>query len=311
MKRLLPTLLLVVLCIGGFWYASSQDFFKEKKEEGPALATVKQENVTGYTIQTAEGTTELQRKDGQWVMVKPSALPLVQTAAQAWVDTFNSVKKEKTVDENPTDLAQFGLDKPKQEFTVQLSDGSKQTLSIGEAVAIQGQSYAKFSGSNEVFRLSDSLVTPLAKQPIDFMEKSPVQVQYDQVRSVSLDYKGTKWALVKAEADKDKKAFEANWKLGDKELKGSEGSNYIDQTTFLSTEQLAKKASELKLDSPELRIEVKEADASGKETISTYLGKLEGERVWIAKQGGEWAYAVPAQSVQDLAELPTKQATTP
>lgn len=311
MKRLLPTLLLVVLCVGGFWYASSKDFFKEKTEAGPALASVKRENVTGYTIQTPDGVTELQQKDGKWSMVKPAAIPLDQNAAAAWIDSFNSVKKEKTVDENPADLAQFGLAEPKQEFTVQLADGAKHTLSVGEPVAIQGFSYAKFSGSNEVFRISDSLVAPLAKQPLDMMERSPVQLQYDQVRSLSLDFKGAKWTLTKAEADKDKKAYEANWKLGDKELKGPEGSQYIDQTTFLSTNQLAKKAAELKLDAPELRIEVQEVDAAGKETASVYTGKVDGEQVWLVKQGGEWAYAIPVQSIQELADLPNKQTNTP
>ncbi|WP_284643368.1 DUF4340 domain-containing protein [Paenibacillus silviterrae] len=307
MKRLIPTFLLVVLCIGGFWYASSKDFFKEKKEAGPSLAAVKKEEVVSYTIITQEGTVEMQQSGGNWSMLKPSDLPLNNYSPQGWVDSFAALTKEKTVDENPTDLAQFGLDKPKREFTVQLTDGTKHTLSIGDPVAIQGYSYAKFSGSPEVFRISDSSVTPLAKQPIDFMEKSPVKLQYDQVQSMSLDWKGEKWSIVRAEADKDKKPHEANWKLGEKELKGTDASQYLDQTMFLSTEQLVKKASEVKLDPPDLKLEIKEADAAGKEAVSVYTGKSEGDLVWIAKQGGEWAYAVPLQSIQDLADLPKKQ----
>lgn len=70
MKRLIPTMILVILCIGGFWFASSKDFFKEKPPEAPALVNVKKEEVAGYTIKKGDTVIELQQKDGGWTMIR-------------------------------------------------------------------------------------------------------------------------------------------------------------------------------------------------------------------------------------------------
>lgn len=301
MKRLIPTMILVVLCIGGFWFASSKDFFKEKTPEAPALVTVNKEEVAGYTIKKGDTVIELQKKDGGWTMTRPSAIPLNAVQPAAWIDSFNTVKKDKIVDDNPSDLTQFGLNPPAQEFSLKLTNGTTHTLSVGSPVAVQGFYYAKFSGSPEVFQISESALGALAKQQMDFMEKSPIQLNYEQVRALSVDWKGRKWTLTKAEPDKT--SYEANWKLGDKEVKGADASGYLDKAAFLSTEQPAKPASEVKgLDQPELRIEVRAAGTDGKEASTMYLGKVEGDNVWMAKQGGEWAFAIPAATIQELAD---------
>jgi hypothetical protein len=302
MKRLIPTLLLVIICIGGFWYASSKDFFKEKTAPSASLVKVNKDETAGYSIKTADSEIELQHEDGKWTMTKPSALPLNDSSTSAWVDSFNALTKDKAVDANASDLAQFGLDKPSQQFKITLQNGTVHTLSIGSPVAIQGFSYAMFSGSPEVFQIRDSSVQPLAMSPIDFMEKSPVKVDYEQVRSLSMDWRGQKWTLTKT--DVDKKSYEADWKLNDQTLKGADASQYIDKVQFLSTEQPAKRTAEIRTDAPELRVEVKSADAANKETTAVYLGKAEQDNVWLWQEGGEWAYSLPAASIQELADKP-------
>ncbi|TVY09373.1 DUF4340 domain-containing protein [Paenibacillus cremeus] len=301
MKRLIPTLVLVVLCIAGFWYASNKDFFREKKPEAQSLVTVKKEEVASYTIKSGDSVIELQQKDGKWTMTKPSPLPLNDYSPAGWVDSFNGATKDKSVDANPTDIAQFGLDKPAHEFTVTLTNGSKHTLSIGNPVAVQGFFYAKFDSSPEVFQLAEAKVTALAKQQMDFMDNSPIKVNYEQLRSMTVDWKGQKWTLTKT--DTDKQSYEANWKLGDAVVKGGDASQYLDKAAFLTTDQLVKKAADVKgLDAPELKVELKDADTAGKETVSVYVGKLDGDNVWIAKQGGEWAYAIPVTGIQELSD---------
>lgn len=316
MKRLIPTLILVLICIGGFWYASSQDFFKEKKAPAASLVKVNKGDVVSFTVKTAEADLEMQQKDGKWTMTKPSPVPLNEYSSNGWVDSFNLVTKESTIDAEGKDLAKFGLDKPQQQFSVKLKDGTVQTLSVGNPMLIEGFVYAMLSGSPEVFKMSASQVKSLAVTPLDLMEKSPIRLEYDQVRAINVEWKGEKWTLTKT--DTDKKSYEANWKLGDKELKGSDAGSYLDKVQFLSTEQLAKPVSEVKMDSPELRIEVKSADASGKETTAVYTGKAEQDNVWIAQQNGAWAYAVPAATIQELADkfkqppqAPEQQAPAP
>ncbi|NHN33931.1 DUF4340 domain-containing protein [Paenibacillus agricola] len=313
MKRFIPTLVLVVLCICGFWYASSQNFFKEQQPAaGPALVTVNKDEIASYTITTADGEIELQRKDGKWTMAKPSPLPLEDYVADGWVESFQAVSKDSTVDANAKDLAQFGLDKPIQQFKITLQSGVVHTLSIGNPVAIQGFHYAMFSGSPEVFQLSDSKAEPLLKTQLDFMDKNPVKLEYEQVRSMMVSWKEQKWTLTKVDADK--KSFESDWKLGETTVKPADASAVLDKLQFLTTDQPAKGVAELKQEEPALRIEVKLVDASQKETTAVYVGRIDQDNVWLLKEGGEWAYAVPLASIQELADkgnLPMDGAEAP
>ncbi|ULL19388.1 DUF4340 domain-containing protein [Paenibacillus sp. H1-7] len=309
MKRLIPTLILVIICIGGFWYASSQDFFKEKKEPAASLAKVNKDDVVSFTVKTAETDLEMQQKDGKWSMTKPSPLPLNEYSSNGWVNSFNQLTKDATIDAEGKDLAKFGLDKPQQQFTVKLKDGTVQTLSVGNPMLIEGFVYAMYSGSPEVFKMSDSQVKSLAVTPLDLMEKSPIRLEYDQVRAINVEWKGEKFTLTKT--DTDKKSYEANWKLNGQDIKGSDAGSYLDKVQFISTEQLAKTAAEVKMDSPELRIEVKTADSSNKETTVTYTGKVEQDNVWLVQQNGAWAYAVPAASMQELADKFKEQPQAP
>lgn len=302
MRRLIPTIVLVVLCIGGFWYASSQDFFKEKTQEAPALVTVKKEEVASYTVKNGVTETVLERKDGGWTMTKPTALPLDSSSADAWVDTFVSVKKDKVVTAAAAELEQFGLAAPKQMFTVKLVDGGERTLAVGDLVPVGGSYYAKLGDAPEVFQLAESTVKSLAKQPVDFMEKRAVKVEYEKVRALTVDWKGAAWTLTKTEPDKS--SFESKWKLGERELTGTDATGFLDRAASLVTEQQAKRASEVQgLDQPDLRIELKVAgEAAGAETTVAYAGKAAGDVVWISQQGGEWAFAVPTAAVQELAD---------
>ncbi|MCU6792895.1 DUF4340 domain-containing protein [Paenibacillus sp. WQ 127069] len=300
MKRLIPTLILVILCIGGFWYAQSKDFFKEKPEPSVALATINKDEVASYSIKNGDNEIEMQRKDGNWTMTKPSPLPLDKFSADGWVESFISLSKDKTVDANAADLAPFGLAKPAQQFKVTLQNGTVHMLSVGDPVAIQGFHYAMFSGSPEVFQLSDTKTQPLTLSQIDFMDKNPVKLDYEQLRAMTVDWKGQKWTLTKVDADK--KSYESDWKLGEQTLKAADATQVIDKLQMLSTEQPAKRTAEIKLDAPELRVEVKLVDAAKKETTEVYLGKQQQDTVWFSKEGSEWAYALPAASIQELAD---------
>jgi hypothetical protein len=304
MKRLLPTLLLVLVCAVGFWYASSHNFFKEKKEPEVKVVNVKKGDATGIVIQDGDSVIELQRKDNAWTMAKPQALPLDTYSADSWVDSLGGAVQGKVVEAGASDLSKYGLAKPGKQFKVTLKDGSERALLIGDKMLIPSFYYAKVSGSNDVFQFDEEKVKSLTKVPLDFMEKGPIRMVFEKVSSASLELIGSKWTLSKNEPAKA--SYESAWKISvkdvqDKELKGNEASPVLDKILFLSTDRLVKPVSELDMTSPELKLELKETDA-GKETQSFYTGKLDKEEdiTWIVKQGDVWAYAIKSESIVEL-----------
>ncbi|UJF33153.1 DUF4340 domain-containing protein [Paenibacillus hexagrammi] len=299
MRRFIPTILLVVVCIGAFWYASSKDFFREKKDEPKALVALQQENVQSFSLHTADQQIEMNRKDNSWEMAKPAAVPISGSQVDSWLDSFGLVNQEKVVEENAADLAKYGLDQPAQVYEVTMKDGSKKGIQVGAALPIQGFSYAKTEDSPTVYQVSDQSLQLLAKTPVDFMDTSPFAFDNDKVQSVKLTWKGQSWTLSKT--DKDKVTSEANWKLGDKELKGSDASSLLNELVFLHTTVLAKPAGEVPTAGGELKVELTLSD-NGKETTDTYEGKLSQDQVWLAKQGGQWAYQLTAADIQKMAD---------
>jgi hypothetical protein len=296
MRKLLPTLLLLAVCLGGFWYASSQGMFKQKAQDAPKqLLNLKSSDI--QTVRLTDGTNpvELNRKGETWEMAKPQPLPTDKYGAGDWTDAFAQLTYDAKIEDNPADLAEYGLDKPAREFEAVMKDGSSKKLLVGKPLPVAGSSYAKLADAPAVYSVSDQTLQTLEKQPLDFMDKAPIHIDYDKVKSVTVDWKGAKWQLDKK--DFDKKAYEANWKLGAKDLKPEEGSAILDLLTGLQTDRLVKPAADVKADQPELRIEAVQDSAS-----LVFTGKIENDVVWLTQQGGQWAYAVPAAKIQELAD---------
>ncbi|MEX2459875.1 MAG: DUF4340 domain-containing protein [Paenibacillaceae bacterium] len=307
MKRLLPTLILVIVCIAGFWYASSQSFFKEKAVEEKKLVALKVADIQAIQLQVRDAastdstdaalkSTELTKKSTNWEMILPAAYPVNSFSVDSWNDAYSALTYEGVVEENPTNLADYGLAEPKEFFQVTLQDGTTKKLLIGNALPIEGHVYAKFGDAPKVYDITDQALQGLKKQPLDFVDKNAVKLTYDNVKSIQFEWKGAKWLLEKADADKT--VFESTWKLDGKKRKANEGTAIMDKIVGLSTAELPKAASDVKMDTPKLRITVTESDA-GKDTVSTFTGQIDQNNVWIAKQGGAWAFTVPATAIQE------------
>jgi hypothetical protein len=308
MKRLLPTLILVIVCIGGFWYASSHSFFKDNTiAVVKKLVTLQASDIQAIQFQAKNAAssvspdavfdlTELTKKAANWEMMKPAAYPVNPFSVDSWNQAYASLAYEGVVEENPTNLTDYGLVDPKQFYQVTLKDGSTKKLLIGSALPIAGHVYAKFADAPKVYDVNEQVLQALIKQPLDFVDKNAVKFKYDNVKSIQLEWKGAKWLLEKAQADKT--VFESTWKLDGKDRKPNEGTAIIDKIVALAAAELPKAATEVKMNSPELRITVTES-AAGKDSIFTYTGKIDKDNVWITKQDSTWAFAVPATSVQE------------
>ncbi|KRE97896.1 hypothetical protein ASG89_28735 [Paenibacillus sp. Soil766] len=299
MKRFIPTILLVVICIGGFWYASSKDFFQEKKDEPKSLLILKQEDVKAVSVKTEDGQIEISRTTNGWDMQKPAAAPINSNQVDSWLDMLGLVTSTKLVEDQATNLAEYGLDKPVGTYEVTLKDGSKQGLLVGTVLPIEGFSYVQVQGSSAVYQVSDQSLTSLNKTPVDFADTSPIHQENDKVQSVKLTWKGQSWTLTKT--DKDKVAADASWKLGDKEMKGTEASPLLDQLIFLHTGELPQAAAQMPTTGGELKMEIG-MTVDGKDVTDVYEGKLSGAQVWLAKQGGQWAYSLAPEDIQKLAD---------
>jgi hypothetical protein len=112
--------------------------------EEPSLVTVR-------LLDRQEGPLEMLRKDGAWTATGAPAVTLDSAAAGELAYHFWSLTAEMTVDENPSDLAQYGLMPPRALAEGLFSDGSSLVLLLGDPTPTKDGYYLQVRGDPKVY----------------------------------------------------------------------------------------------------------------------------------------------------------------
>ncbi|WP_058300423.1 DUF4340 domain-containing protein [Gorillibacterium timonense] len=300
MKRLWPTLLLVLVCAGGFWFASEKGFLNSKTTDetaGKPFFTIKSDDLVGIAIHTKTDDIALTKKDKEWSMNKPDAYPLNTYGPDNWASAFALLTYESVVEEAPTDLAPYGLKEPEKTLTATLADGTVKKLAIGKPLPVSGTTYVQLEGDPKVYEVSDTSLSSLESSALSFVNTQAVDSVYNSVKTVKLTWKGQSWTLEKTEPAK--MAYESKWKRDSKELTAEEGSAVLDKLTSLYADALMTPAAKADVSNPELTVTVTE-EKDGKTTESAFHGKVKDDQVVFVKDGGSWAYSLKLTDVQAL-----------
>jgi len=299
MRRFLPTLILIVVCLGVFWYAKDHNYFRAAT---PAknLSAMQSANITAFNVQTVSEATYLQETGSNWEMTKPAAYPVEQANVLAWLASFTSLTYDDIIEQNATNLADYGLDAPKQYYKFTLKDGSTKTLLVGSIMTVVDDAYVKWADSPIIYSVPNSSLQNIAKAPFDFVNTEAIPIEFGNVKSIQLTWQGKTWELDKADADKS--VYDSTWQIDGKDLPANMGIGILQKITGVVTTALPKSAADVDLTSPDFTLVDTETDSTGKKTITTtYIGKIADQNVWIAKQGGAWVYQTALTDIQALA----------
>jgi len=111
---------------------------------------------------------ELSRAGSDWRVVKPVAARSDYSAVEGFITRLSSANMSTLVEENATDLAKYGLDKPV--MTVTIGAGSAKTvLEVGKTE--NEQTYAKDASRPIVFTVDSTLQADLNKDFDDYRKK--------------------------------------------------------------------------------------------------------------------------------------------
>ena len=113
-------------------------------------------------------TIELSRSASEWKVVRPVPSRSDYTAVEGFITRLSSANMSKLVEQNPKDLAQYGLDKPS--MTVTIGAGSAKTvLEVGKAK--DGETYARDAARPMVFMVDTTLQGDLDKNFDEYRKK--------------------------------------------------------------------------------------------------------------------------------------------
>jgi hypothetical protein len=282
-------------------------FVESKKEEKPEKPKEKvfqldsaKDKVKEVTL--APGGEEIRlAKEGQgWRMTAPVNVAADPTEADALVTSLQGLELDEVVAENPSSLAEYGLDKPKNTVSVQVQGASQPLkLLVGDKTPDGNSLYAKVPSRPRVFTIPSYLESSLSKKPFDLRDRSVLHVKRDDVKGVEITGPNGNYAL--ARDDKGEWAFT-------RPLTTRAGRWAVDG--FLGTLEglrmesaAAESASDLKpygLDKPARTVSLLLADG-GRRTLEIGSSPAE-KKVHVREAGNPLVAVVPGAVVDDLAK---------
>jgi hypothetical protein len=212
MRGLTSTLILVAVLagLGGYIY------FVDSKRPAPSgdgstaalgkVFTVEADKINELRI-TYQGETSLVRKDAAgWKLIEPVQVDADPPEAIGVTTALGNVDIVRVVDENPTDIEQFGLAKPNITVEFKAEGGASGTLKLGNKNATQSGVYALKNDEKRVFLVSAFQETTFNRTPFDLRDKKILKFDRDKADSLVLSKgsttmelarDGSNWAVVK------------------------------------------------------------------------------------------------------------------
>jgi hypothetical protein len=170
-------------------------FVKEKEPAGassavsstPAISLIAKDKTlfTSLDVKNEKGSYTLVPNSTDLVVKGKETLKFNQTTLSGIRDGLSALNADVLIEENPSDLAKYGLDKPKVQADIKYSDNSSYTLLIGNK-APNGSAYYVKLADNKVYLVSTYSLDSLFNNPAEFLDTA-ILTAIDQQKAAELD----------------------------------------------------------------------------------------------------------------------------
>jgi hypothetical protein len=175
-------------------------YFVEMKREPAGTAekkakifTVDTSKLEDLEVKAASGETSSLKKVGdKWTMASAPGVDVDQSEVGSILSTIESLEIQRTLEENPTSVAQYGLEPARLSVAFRAADENGQhKLLLGKKTPTGGDLYARVEGQPKVFLVSAYLEESLSKTPFNFRDKAALKIDRVGVDAVTLEQQGS------------------------------------------------------------------------------------------------------------------------
>jgi hypothetical protein len=298
MRGLTSTLILVIVLagLGGYIYFVDSERPAPGIDGGPAKAkvyTLEPDAVTEVKL-TYNGETSVVRKsDSGWAMVEPVQTEADPAEAASLAQALVNLELVRVLDENPADLAPFGLAEPP--IVVEFKGtGVSGSLRLGRKTPTQGEMYAQKNGEKAVFLVSSFQETNFNRTPFDLRDKKILKFDREKADAVTLIRDGVTMSLAREGSE---------WKVTGPVASRSDYSSVEGLLTRLSTSNMsklidseAKDLAKYGLDKPVMTITV----GAGSAKTVLEVGKTENDQTYARDAARPLVFTVDTTLQGDL-----------
>jgi len=201
-------LLVILVGLGAYIYVDRNRDIEDPNAKPKAYTTLATDDIEELQIRNASGeTTRLQRASEEWQIVEPMKAAADNGVVGTVTSNIGTLEVQRVVDENPSDLKQYGLDPARIEVGFRLKGQTEfQRVLVGDTTPAGGDLFAKRSDENRVILVSSFLDSIFNKTPFDLRDKIVLAFDRDKAEGVevvsgatTLQFarNGTDWRMVR------------------------------------------------------------------------------------------------------------------
>ena len=284
---------IVALLVGAYFVINK---YKPADQSTTDTNTIKLTNYTStdiasVTLENPDGMFVIEPSGSEWVLTSPTNIRYDSSILSSIVINASSVIADKVVEENPKDLAMYGLDKPKK-VTITGKDGNSTTLEIGNLTPTQSAYYVKTADKSAVYIVSTYTGDYLVTGKNGLRTKTPYTVTSDMITSLAMDRNGSNLFTAARDANK------TDWSMSKPISAGVNGSalapmlDALSQTTIVNfVEDKPADLAKYGLDKPAYVFDFSTTTAGA---IKLELGdeKIKGSEMYAKLSGSDEVFTI-------------------
>ena len=201
-------ILVVVLAILAGAYAFAKNVKKDGEDdasdseilrifdlETDKIVEITLENKDGKSVFVKETVKEKDEEGNEaekkvWKASSPADLKIDSSSINSIAINFSSLRADKVIEENATDLSQYGLDDPVR-ISVKMDDGTVKTLEVGNKTPTESGYYAKEKDSSNVYLIGTYEGGKFTISKNDFRDKTLFTFEAADVKTLTLERQGS------------------------------------------------------------------------------------------------------------------------
>ena len=172
-----------------------------EKDEEEKLLALSSDDVQKVTFKKEDETIIFQKdEEGEWLITEPLEAKADKYEVDRLADDFSDLRIERVVEEEPEELEKYGI--PQKEMSLWFKDKDKPIkILIGMENPLGNTFFAKREDETRVVLIPSNLKNLMEKSLFDFREKNIFKFEIDDVKSVKLRAKKTRWEASKKEEE--------------------------------------------------------------------------------------------------------------
>ncbi len=285
-------LLVVLVGLGAYLYfVESKRDPMDTGEKREKVFTVEADAIEEVSVKAESGERTTLRKSGsEWQVVEPSAAPADATEISGITSNLARMEQERLVEENPGNLADFGLAEPRIEVGFKAGSNEGRLL-IGSKTPTGADLYAKTAASPRVFLVASYLESTFNRKPFDLRDKKALAFDRDAADRLEILTDGRTLSFAKKDGA---------WQIAQPDIPRSDTAaieGLLSRISSLQMQAIPEAASNTGLDKPAATVRV----GAGSAQSTLLIGDPAGESAVYARDASRPdVFTVEASLLEEL-----------